>query len=707
MLLPGTDYYTVFRRSSDHLCNAIASVAKRICTIFVDPRDLYAYTACRLIAIDKNPGVCPIGIGEVLHRIIGKVILDIIRPDIFHVTGSIQLCTGQIAGAEAAVHTVSLLFDDESSEATLLIDASNAFNNLNRQVTLRNFLSICPALATVAINLYRDSSSLFIDGECLLSKEGVMQRDPLAMAIYAVGVMPLIKKLDIPNSSNHQIWFADDAAATGSFEALYTWLKKWIEIGPQYGYHVNCQKTCLLVKNPENLARAKSIFLNSGITITTEAQRHLGAWLGNKRDIDNQLKKGVNEWVNSIHLLSEIANCHPHAAYSAFMHGIMSQWLYSMRTSLCLSDHLQPLEDVIRSKLIPSILGREVSDFERELLALPIQQGGLGIIIPTKIANDQYTASKEISQPLIDSIIKRGAYDDNISTSQQQAKLNFRGRKMLKMKADTEELMRSCTHIQKRCLEMAQEKGASSWLSALPIKSCGFALHKTEFRGTICLQYNWTPERLPTQCACGESFSITHAMDCHCGGFPTRRHNEIHDITVEMMSQVCHNVIREPQLQPLSGETFSYASTNFEDGARSDICVPGFWGNQYQRAFFDVRVCNPNAQSYCNSSLKTVYGKQEREKRKTYEERIREVEMGSFTPLIFSIYGGMSKCTETTYKRLASLLAEKRGDVITWIRCRLSFSLTRSAISAIRGSRSQAPINYPQSFVFSSIEAQI
>ena len=39
---------------------------------------------------------------------------------------------------------------------------------------------------------------------------------------------------------------------------------------------------------------------------------------------------------------------------------------------------------------------------------------------------------------------------------------------------------------------------------------------------------------------------------------------------------------------------------------------PGFWGNQYQRAFFDVRVCNPNAQSYCNSSLKTVYEKQER-----------------------------------------------------------------------------------------------
>ena len=95
---------------------------------------------CDILA-DKHPDaqpvnpealIRPIGIGEVLHWIIGKVILDINRPDILRVTGSIQLCTGQIAGAEAALHTVNFLFDDESSEATLLIDASNAFNNLSR-----------------------------------------------------------------------------------------------------------------------------------------------------------------------------------------------------------------------------------------------------------------------------------------------------------------------------------------------------------------------------------------------------------------------------------------------------------------------------------------------------------------------------------------------------------------------------------------------
>jgi hypothetical protein len=81
------------------------------------------------------------------------------------VTGTIQVCTGQDTGAKTAVHAINLLYEDESSEAALLINASNAFNCLNRQVALRNFMSNCPPLSTIAINTYREDSTLFIDGE--------------------------------------------------------------------------------------------------------------------------------------------------------------------------------------------------------------------------------------------------------------------------------------------------------------------------------------------------------------------------------------------------------------------------------------------------------------------------------------------------------------------------------------------------------------
>ena len=64
------------------------------------------------------------------------------------------------------------------------------------------------------------------------------------------------------------------------------------------------------------------------------------------------------------------------------------------------------------------------------------------------------------------------------------------------------------------------------------------------------------------------------------------------------MYEVCHDAAIEPVLQPLSGESFRYATGNVEDEARLDVNVQGFWGNGHQNAFFDVRVFNPTAPSY-------------------------------------------------------------------------------------------------------------
>ena len=77
----------------------------------------------------------------------------------------------------------------------ILVDASNAFNNLNREVTLRNILTLCPALSKIIINTYRDYSKLFVGGESIPSQEGTTQGDPLAMAMYAVAILPLIDRI--------------------------------------------------------------------------------------------------------------------------------------------------------------------------------------------------------------------------------------------------------------------------------------------------------------------------------------------------------------------------------------------------------------------------------------------------------------------------------------------------------------------------------
>ena len=197
---------------------------------------------------------------------------------------------------------------------------------------------------------------------------------------------------------------------------------------------------------------------------------------------------------------------------------------------------------------------------------------------------------------------------------------------------------------------------------------------------------------MPSMCACGSKASIEHAMSCVKGGFPSIRHNEIRDLTATLLTEVCKDVCIEPELQPVTGEVLDGATANSQSGARLDIAANGFWGGSFERTYFDVRVFNPHAPSNKNTSLSACYKRHERCKKRAYEQRIREIEHGSFTPLVMSATGGLADEANTFYKRLASLLATKwdhpYSTTLCWLRCRLGFSLVRSAIQSIRGARS-------------------
>ena len=71
-----------------------------------------------------------------VRRIITKAILFVTKAEIQEIACPKQLCVGQIAGIEAAVHAVKSLYSSTESEAVLLVDASNAINSLNRKVAL-------------------------------------------------------------------------------------------------------------------------------------------------------------------------------------------------------------------------------------------------------------------------------------------------------------------------------------------------------------------------------------------------------------------------------------------------------------------------------------------------------------------------------------------------------------------------------------------
>ena len=147
-----------------------------------------------------------------------------------------------------------------------------------------------------------------------------------------------------------------------------------------------------------------------------------------------------------------------------------------------------------------------------------------------------------------------------------------------------------------------------------------------------------------------------------------------------------------PCLQPLTGEVLHYRTAVLEDDARVDIRAAGFWGCHH-RSFFDIRVFNDLADSNQSSSLAAAFCKHESVKRHAYEERVCEVERGSFTPLVFSSLGGMGKAATVMYCRLASLLSDRWNSpyslIMGWLHCSLGF-LLRSSLMCLHGSRSSS-----------------
>ena len=183
--------------------------------------------------------------------------------------------------------------------------------------------------------------------------------------------------------------------------------------------------------------------------------------------------------------------------------------------------------------------------------------------------------------------------------------------------------------------------------------------------------------------------SIEHELNCLFGGFPSIRHNGIRDFTPRLMREVFGNVVTEPILQTLSGETLLPRSA-----ISSDIKTDGFWGCGRQSAFFDVRIFNSTAHSCWNRPLTACYRRHELEKRRLYEDRVLQVEHGSFTPSVFSTAGGMGPSGTVVYKRLAALLAIKRDEhyskILSWICCKISFALNHSAIMCLQESSSRS-----------------
>ena len=365
------------------------------------------------------------------------------------------------------------------------------------------------------------------------------------------------------------------------------------------------------------------------------------------------------------------------------------RWCFLQRTVPNAKEYFIPVEEAIRQLLIPAIIGRKISDLERRMISLPVRMGGLGIQNPIDTAEIEFSNSSIVTQNLTRMIENQEEDLSNYDSVQVIADtLKLKNEKVNTQLVQLEEIKNAVDDNLKRNIELANEKGAGAWLTALPLQSMGYVLNKQEFRDAICLRYGWRIPNTPVHCGCGKKNSVTHTLNCKLGGFVTMRHNNLRNFEASLLTEVCKDVKIEPPLLPIGN--CDVQSAIKAEKARLDVSAVGIWSS-HERTFLDVRVFHPNSESYLNNTPEQLYIQKENEKKNDYNDRVLQVEKGSFTPLIFSTTGGMGPEATKYHKRVAELISAKRGeiysDVVNHIRTRIRFSLLKSVLVAVRGDR--------------------
>ena len=140
---------------------------------------------------------------------------------------------------------------------------------------------------------------------------------------------------------------------------------------------------------------------------------------------------------------------------------------------------------------------------------------------PSIVVSQQRSCSVEVNAGLVGLIISQVHQLGDCLDAQVQLRSKFHSRSHQEQLQSANHLFDELPPSMRSSVMLAQEKGASNWLSCLPLKSHNFVLHKTAFRDAIALRYHWLPSACPTSCACGHSFTIEHALSCPKGGFPS------------------------------------------------------------------------------------------------------------------------------------------------------------------------------------------
>ena len=727
-------WLTRFKQSSKHLRDSLASLAQWMSNELVPWPAIRALLSCRLIALDKNPGVRPIGIGHIWRRAIAKCVLAVAVPAATEACGIDQLCVGLQAGIEGAVHAATKFWQDHGCDddvGFLMVDAKNAFNEMNRVTMLWTVRHEWPQGAMFSFNCYKHWVSLVAHGPSgdsfsFLSKVGATQGDPLAMIIYGLGLLPLIRMLkiefaDIPFHS----WYADDNAVASKLRLLCQYFKRLSQVGPQYGYYPQSKKSVLVV--PGRLLSHAHTYINTipGLNFPIcNGHRYLGGFVGDEGPKQEWLHHKTIEWEESLSMLDTASQDYPQATYCVLQKSLQMQWQFVQRVVDCPPQTFSNIEHYLANHLLPHLFGSTPPS--RSVTSLPLKLSGLSIYDPIETCAHNYQASKNICKELVDALLAPSdpaptfSLKDHMSTVSTQrlemTQKHFKGRQ-----TTFKQIINGPHQLQDhlpdpRVLQRAQSTGA--WLSVVPTDSANAVLSCLEFRDALHLRYGLTPPNLPDTCdGCDAPFTIKHALKCTKGGLVILRHNELRDEIAALANAAFtpSAVSIEPLICPPAHRSPAQGETPSPDAAsappqppnpagpspsnnqpteshpreRGDIAIRGFF-DRAKTCIIDCTIMDLDCPTNSRKSTKAaIRGREKSKKSKYLSDCIKY--RHDFVPFVASTDGVLGKEAQSFLQRLSIRLASKWGrpypPVCGYVNARIALALVRATHLCLRGSR--------------------
>jgi hypothetical protein len=667
--------------SASALREAIAAVARRVATSPLEPDCIPNLISSRLSAFAKDDegGIRPLGIGEVLRRLICKAILAVTKGDLQDACSPRQLACGLPGGCEAAAHTLQTLWEGDSTQVVILGDAGNAFNRLNRKAAILAARRRCPTMAVAFYNFYGSKGRLLLsNGDCLWSEEGSTQGCPLGGAKFGVGSMPLIE--DVDQEDCHQSWYADDSSAAGTVSSTHRWFSELQAKGPQYGYFLKTEKCVAIVKagHQAEFERTFAAEIEAGLRYVCSdddwilnaedgriaeelaGERHLGAGVGSLEFRDAWTRRKVQRWVKDIEKLAALGQSHPQAAYALLTHNLVPSWRYTMRCTRSSAELYQPLEDALVTTFFPSVFGWPPDPVLRARCALPTRHGGLGIPNPVLLADQEWEASHALTGSLQKAMLERAEHfrvDPRAIQTNRAARLRVRDEELRKT---ADEMAKDLSGRAARGFEEARLRGGSSWLSFAPLDDLGLSLDRVTFRDAVALRMGVElPDGMPTTCpSCGEQADLDHFLSCKKGGWVVRRHNEVVRAWKRYFEKAGYRIVHmEPVLRALPPGAHPRPGTNTAPDARADLVVRCDDGRTW---YFDVAIIDTSCPTYGAKSALKALTDYEGIKDKAYADRVAP--LGSFSPLVCSVYGTLGPRAAATAHQAARRVDPERDE---------------------------------------------